>query len=93
MAQLAALPKGLVWAMTAPGYGDLWEVPSQRNIYPIPTASRDQFVKSDVQANRDFVLSPDRALFADFYHELRHQAKLEVIPASMDLLDRGATLA
>ena len=39
-------------------------MPGQKNIYQIPTASRDQFVKSDVLVNRDFVLSPDRALFA-----------------------------
>jgi hypothetical protein len=64
IAQLAMLSKNLCWAITAPGHGDLWELPAQKIAYKIPTPARDDFLKADVRTGRDFVLSPDRGLFA-----------------------------
>src|SRR6266851_2762455 len=45
-----------------------------------------------VEVGNSLSKGADRQAFMDFYREIRQEAKLEVIPASTELLDRGAEL-
>ena len=45
-----------------------------------------------IEVGNSLTKGDDRAVFVDFYRELRDQAKLEVIPASTELQDQGAKL-
>lgn len=62
---IAMLSKNELFAMSNIGLGDVWSMPSKKNslvlMQPLP---RTTFRKETVEPNRDFVLSPDRALLA-----------------------------
>jgi len=62
---IAMLSKDQLFVMSSVGLGDVWDVPAKKDsqllIMPVP---RDSYRKPTVEANRDFVLSPDRTLLA-----------------------------
>ncbi len=45
-----------------------------------------------IEVGNSLIKGADRAVFVDFYRELKGRAKLEVIPAATELQDRGAKL-
>ncbi len=45
-----------------------------------------------IEVGNSLIRGGDRAVFVDFYRELRDGAKLEVVPASTELQDHGAKL-
>jgi len=62
---LAMLSKNELFVMSSVGLGDVWDVPFGKDSkFLIQPAPRTTYRKSDVEPNRDFVLSPDRTLLA-----------------------------
>ncbi len=55
----------------------------------VPVVTTDYVV---MEVGNSLTKGGDRAVFVEFYRELRHEAKLEIIPASTELQDRGAKL-
>lgn len=62
--QVAMIDRTKFWVMTSLGFGDLWEIPGQKVSYTFPAPERTDFRKPGIAVNRDFVLSPDRTMFA-----------------------------
>lgn len=65
LTQLAPLSKTQILILTSHGYGDIWEIRTHNLISLIPRPERRDFRAPDaIEPGRDFVLSPDRTMFA-----------------------------